>query len=254
MNLAELQGAYRVYLLEGNPAALAESVVADAFAAEEKLGIYRNNFLISLGEALSSNFPVTRQLLGADFFAQAARGFILASPPDKPCLFEYGAGFAQYLAGLGEMAGLPYVPEMARFEYARIEAYNAPVEKLLTEVELARVAPEALTDLPLRLAAHVRLLRLDYPIGALWQAHQSVTPELGGIEMKAEPRPVLVCRPQRSLVMQQVDDITACFLEAASRPTTLAAAAGACGPDLSPDRLGQVISLALQLRLLVSRR
>ncbi|HNB26422.1 MAG TPA: DNA-binding domain-containing protein, partial [Alphaproteobacteria bacterium] len=103
MNLAELQGAYRTFLLDGSTTAIAPAIVEDAFDAEERLRIYRNNFLIGLGEALKANFPVTLQLLGEDFFAQAARTFILRAPPERPCLFEYGAGFADYLAGLAEL-------------------------------------------------------------------------------------------------------------------------------------------------------
>src|SRR5213593_273970 len=97
MRLADLQSAYRDYLLTGDSAGLAPAIVADAFDGAERLAIYRNNFLISLGEALKANFPVTLQLVGGGFFEQAARRFVLAHPPRRPCMFEYGAGFPDYL-------------------------------------------------------------------------------------------------------------------------------------------------------------
>ncbi len=254
MNLAELQGAYRTFLLDGSTTAIAPAIVEDAFDAEERLRIYRNNFLIGLGEALKANFPVTLQLLGEDFFAQAARTFILRAPPERPCLFEYGAGFADYLAGLAELTSLPYVPEMARFEFARIEAFNAPVEALLSDVEMARVPPQALADLPIRLARHARLLSLMYPIVDLWQAHQAPQPDLGGIDMTPRPHALLVCRPQRMLVVQALESDAVLFLNAARERTTLSLAAEACGPGMDADRLGRVIGTALQHRLLVSPR
>ena len=46
MNLAELQSAYRSYLISGEPGGLADAVVEDSFDATERLRIYRNNFLI----------------------------------------------------------------------------------------------------------------------------------------------------------------------------------------------------------------
>ena len=254
MNLAELQGAYRTFLLDGSTTAIAPAIVEDAFDAEERLRIYRNNFLIGLGEALKANFPVTLQLLGEDFFAQAARTFILRAPPERPCLFEYGAGFADYLAGLAELTSLPYVPEMARFEFARIEAFNAPVEALLSDVEMARVPPQALADLPIRLARHARLLSLMYPIVDLWQAHQAPQPDLGGIDMTPRPHALLVCRPQRMLVVQALESDAVLFLNAARERTTLSLAAEACGPGMDADRLGRVIGTVLQHRLLVSPR
>lgn len=254
MNLSELQSAYRAYLISGDPGGLASTVVEDSFDATERLRIYRNNFLIGLGEALNSNFPVVRQMVGADFFAQAARAFILRAPPSKPCLFEYGEGFSEFLADLPEVTKLPYVAEMASFEFARIAAYHAPVEALLTDAAIARVAPEKLADLPIRLARHVRLLPVRFPILDLWQAHQAAEPDLAAIDMNPRPHTLLVCRPHRTLVTQRIEPAATLFLSTAMRPTKLAQAAEACGPSLDPDGLGQVISLALQHRLLVSPR
>lgn len=252
MGLAALQQAYRAYLLEGQSDGLTETIVADAFDAEERLRIYRNNFLIGLGEALKANFPVTLRLVGEDFFAQAARAFVLKAPPARPCLFEYGEGFAEFLETLPDLAALPYVAEMARFEFARIGAYHAPIETLLGEAEIARVPPENLADLPIRLAAHVRLLDLRYPVAALWEAHQAAEPDLAALDMAPRPHVLLVCRPQRALVTLQLPPEALLFLSAARESTTLARAAEACGPQMEPDRLGRVIGLALQHGLLAS--
>src|SRR5688572_10290199 len=76
VRLADLQAAYRGYLLTGDSTPLTSQIVADSFDGPERLAIYRNNFLISLVEALKANFPVTLQLLGKEFFEQAARGFV----------------------------------------------------------------------------------------------------------------------------------------------------------------------------------
>lgn len=253
MNLADLQAATRAYLLSGEVGALNDAVIADYFDAEERLRIYRSNFLISLTEALKANFPVTLQLVGTEFFEQAARGFIRQAPPDRPCLYEYGEGLAQYLQSLPELAALPYVAEMARFEFARIAASHAPREAPLTEVEMARIAPEALADLPIRLARHAQIVSLRYPVAELWQAHQAAEPDVSAVDMAARPHALLVCRPDRMLAVQTLDLDALVFLNAAREPTTLAQAADACGPDTDPDRLGAAIGLALKYRLLVSR-
>lgn len=253
MNLAALQGAYRAYLLDGRSDDLSAAIVADSFDAEERLRIYRNNFLISLAEALRANFPVTQQLVGPEFFEQVARAFILRHPPTKPCLAEFGEGFGDYLEHLPELRALPYVAEMARFEFARIAAYHAPQEMLLTDAAMAQVPPEALSDLPIRLAAHARLLTLRHPIAALWQAHQAAEPDLEGIDLSPQKQVLLVCRPLRQLILQMPDPDAAAFLAAVRAPTTLAKAAEACGSDLDPERLGAAIGFALKYRLLVSR-
>lgn len=251
MKLAQLQSAYRAYLVSGDAAPLAPAIVADSFDAAERLAIYRNNFLISLTEALKANFPVTLQLLGGDFFEQAARRFVLAHPPQQPCLFEYGAAFADYLRDLPQLGSMPYVAEMARFEFARIAAYNAPSESSLSTNQLAALSPEQLDDLPIRLARHARIVPVRAPVLALWLAHQKPDPDLAAIDMSARPHSLLVCRPDHLLAMREIDGSMARFLSAAQEGTRLglAAAQSGAGDDAG---LSRVIALALELRLLAT--
>ncbi|HEY1382793.1 MAG TPA: DNA-binding domain-containing protein [Dongiaceae bacterium] len=251
MKLADLQGAYRGYLLTGDSTALTPAILADAFDAAERLGIYRNNFLISLGEALKASFPVTLRLVGSDFFAQAARRFVLSQPPCRPCLFEYGAGFADYLRTLPELAALPYVADVAAFEYARVAAYHAPAEQCVSAEMLAGIAPERLDALPIRPARHAQILAMQAPVLALWQAHQEPEPDLAGIDMTARPHMLLVCRPDRTLMMREIDRPAGQFLLAAAGKTTLGLAAAQSGIG-DGAALSRIIALALELRLLAT--
>jgi len=251
VRLADLQAAYRGYLISGDSAALAPAIVADSFDGPERLAIYRNNFLISLGEALKANFPVTLQLLGADFFAQAARRFVLAHPPQRPCLFEYGAGFADYLRDLPHLATRPYIADMARFEFARIAAYNAPVEPAIASETLIDLTPEQLEALPIRRARHALILTVRAPVLALWQAHQAAEPDFGAIDMTSRSQALLVCRPEQALTYQELDLSASAFLLAAEHGTSLGIAAARCGAT-DDATLGRIIALALQLRLLAA--
>jgi hypothetical protein len=253
VRLAELQAAYRGYLLSGDSAPLAAQIVADSFDGPERLAIYRNNFLISLGEALKVNFPVTLQLLGADFFEQAARRFVLAHPPQRPCLFEYGAGFADYLRVLPQLATLPYVAEVARFEFARIAAFNAPAEPAVTPESLAGLTPAQLESVPIRRARHAQIVGARAPVLALWQAHQAAKPDLSAIDMTARPHAVLVCRPEQALMYQELDLSASAFLLAVEHDISLGVAAARCGAG-DDATLGRIIALALQLRLLAQSK
>jgi hypothetical protein len=251
--LADLQAAYRGYLISGDSAPLAPAIVADAFDSAERLAIYRNNFLISLGEALKANFPVTLQLLGAEFFEQAARRFVLAQPPQRPCQFEYGAGLADYLRDLPHLATRPYIVDVARFEFARIAAYNAPVEPAVTPEALVGLSPERLETLPIRRARHAVIIAVRAPVLALWQAHQVPEPDFAGIDMAARPHALLVCRPEQALMYQELDLSASAFLLAAEQVTSLGVAAAQCGAA-DDTTLGRIVALALQLKLLTLGR
>ena len=251
MRLADLQAAYRGYLLSGDSAALAPAIVADSFDGPERLAIYRNNFLIGLGEALKANFPVTLQLLGTDFFEQTARRFVLSHPPQRPCLFEYGAGFADYLRDLPPLATRPYIVDMARFEFARVAAYNAPAEPAITPETLIGLSPEQLEALPIRRARHALIVAVRAPVLALWQAHQAAEPDFAAIDMTPKSYVLLVCRPDQTLMYQELELSASAFLLAAEHETSLGIAAAQCGA-IDDGTLGRIIALALQLRLLAS--
>jgi hypothetical protein len=249
VKLPELQHAYRDYLLTGESACLAPAIIADAFDGTERLGIYRSNFLIGLGEALKANFPVTLQLLGREFFEQAARRFVLAHPPRQPCLFEYGADFPDYLRALPQLSALPYVAEMARFEFARIASYNGPTETYLGVEMLAGLPPERLAALPVRRARHAQIVIGNAPVLALWTAHQAAEPDLAGIDMAPRPHALLVCRPERTLVIQELEGPATRFLSALQNEASLGHAAAESGAE-DDAALGRIISMALTLRLL----
>jgi hypothetical protein len=249
MNLAALQTAYRDYLLTGESAKLAPAIVADAFDAAERLAIYRNNFLISLCEALKANFPVTLQLVGGHFFEQAARRFVLARPPQRPCLFEYGAGFPAYLRDLPQLTSLPYVAEMARFEFARITVYNAPAEQHISSDTLGGLPPDQLEALLIRRVRHAQIVTVHAPVLELWTSHQRPDPDLSGIDMRGRPHALLVCRPERMLTVRELDPPAAQFLSAAESETRLGTAAAQCGAE-DDSTLSRIIALALDLRLL----
>jgi hypothetical protein len=249
MNLADLQAAYRGYLLTGDAAPLARAIVWDEFDGPERLGIYRNNFLIGLGEALKANFPVTLRLLGTEFFEQAARRFVLAHPPQRPCLFEYGAAFPDYLRDLPPLAALPYVPEVARFEFARIAAFNAPVERCIGAETLAGLPPQRLEALPIRRARHAQVIGAQAPVLALWQAHQATEPDVSTIDMAPRPHALLVCRPEQALMIRELEPAAAAFLAAAECEVALGAAVARCGAG-EEATLGRIIAMALELRLL----
>ena len=253
MRLAELQAAYRGYLLSGDSAPLAPAIVADSFDGPERLAIYRSNFLISLGEALKVNFPVTLQLLGKDFFEQASRRFVLTHPPRRPCLFEYGAGFADYLRDLPQLVTRPYIIDMARFEFARVAAYNAPAEPAVTSENLIGLSPEQLEALPIRRARHAQVVAVRAPVLALWQAHQAAEPDFDAIDMTPRLYALLVCRPDQALMYQELDLSASAFLLAAESETSLGIAAARCGAT-DDATLGRIVALALQLRLLAQSK
>jgi len=163
--LHEIQQSFGRGLRSGDFGAVAASVTHPA-----RLSIYRNHFLISLGEALAATYPAVKAAVGEACFSGLARRFVLANPPVAPVLAEYGAEFADFLADQAEVAGLPYLPDLARLEWAMNRAAVAADAPSVGLPELAAIAPERLTAS--RLAQHPAIALVDsaYPVSALRDA------------------------------------------------------------------------------------
>jgi hypothetical protein len=170
MRLPELQRALRDSLM-GLPApALLESIETGVLSAEERLSIYRNTIAATLLKALRLNFPAVEKLVGAEFFAQCAAGYIERQPARSAYLNNYGAEFAAWLAADARAATLPYLADVARLEWAVSRALVAETPARPDLAELAGVA--AAQHAQLRFIAHpsVTLLALERPADAIWQA------------------------------------------------------------------------------------
>lgn len=167
--LVQLQRHFADGLL-GEPDAIAPHISSRLFPAESVLQVYRNHFILSLGEVLASSYPAVKAMVGDDFFAAAARGFVLAEPLREGCVMHYGAGFGQWLARLPTTTGLPWLEALAQFEWQLERASLLQLESRCWPAErLAALSPQQWDRLRLLPATDLLLVASDYPVLALWQ-------------------------------------------------------------------------------------
>lgn len=197
----------------------------DPSEVAQRFKVYRNNVQVSLTRALAAAFPVIEQLVGAEFFAALARAFLAVSPPRDPVLLLWGADFAAFLEKFPPVAHLPYLPDIARLEYARGQASHA--------ADAAPVAPEALNvttpeTLCLTLHASVTLFTSPMPAVQIWRAHKADTPRT---PITAGPDYALIARrPDFTVIVAPLDAGTHTVLCALHQGQTLGAAATHADP------------------------
>lgn len=160
--LHEMQQAFAASMLFERDDAICGPIVEDGFTAAERLRIYRNTFRSTLTEVLRITYPAVDRLVGRDFFDSAAEQFIQATPPSSAYLNEYGGGFVEFLATFQAASTLPYLPDVARFEWALSVAANAADVPALEAQALAAVGPEHHAGLQFEPHPSVRFLALDY--------------------------------------------------------------------------------------------
>jgi hypothetical protein len=151
---------------------LAALIRADGLPFDKRLQIYRNNTFGSLTEALKDTFPVVCQLVDERFFKYAAHAYVERHPPRAPRLAEYGAAFAEFIAGFEPACQLAYLPDVARLEWAINEAYHAADAPSLDPARIAALPQERYPALAFVAHPSGRLFASAFPVDRIWQAHQ----------------------------------------------------------------------------------
>ncbi len=169
-SLLELQRAVARELISPGESPAAEFVHTDGIAACDRLNVYRNTYVSTLVSALRIAYPVVHRLVGAAFFEGAAQLFGQAHPPRCAYLNAYGALLGDFLSAFEPAASLPYLPDVARLEWAVNCALHAPD---MPGLDAARLPALAVADpARLRLVPHpsVTLLHCRVPADAIWRA------------------------------------------------------------------------------------
>ncbi|NVI84806.1 DUF692 family multinuclear iron-containing protein [Janthinobacterium sp. BJB401] len=166
--LAAGQQAFATALLDAQAA-------LPAFAGEavpQRFSLYRGNLSATWRRILGHAYPVVLALVGKAFFGGLARAYGRQYPSDSADLNEFGARFADFLASFPPVADLPYLPDMARLEWAVHLAHYAADAQGLAPESLATLHPDQLEARRFSLHPACVLLASGWQVAALWQAHQ----------------------------------------------------------------------------------
>ena len=141
-------------------------------AKETALSIYQNNGRATLISALAQCYKVCHQLIGSAAFRQQAASYVDTHPSTSQDLNQYGELFPAHLSALINQhtvySKLPYLADMARYEYHYQSIYyapNAPGNDLPCS---PGVRPDLLS---VALNQHCRLFTSPYPVSEIWHCH-----------------------------------------------------------------------------------
>ena len=186
---------------------------------EARLQIYRNHAILTLTEALKATFPVVCRLVDERFFCYAAYEYIGESLPSRPCLFEYGKSFPDFLASFPACRELVYLADVARLEWAINLALHA---------EAGDVADRSLlrsADSLLVLHPSVQLVASQWPIERIWRANQPDGDNGEVINLDAGGARLLVFRRGDRVVIIGIEKSAHAFLHAIVQGARLVEAA-----------------------------
>ena len=186
----------------------AANVLDLAHEPDERIAVYRHTIFANYRNALGATYRVVRELTGVPFFNAAVDAFVLVHPSTGGDLNIYGDAFGSFLATYPHAASLPYLPDVARLEWAMDEAHRAAdarggAQRLLGA--LAAIPADEIALQRFALDPSCRLLRSAFPVLRIWQAHQDTSADEGRVEFGAGEDLLLIRREDSAVVVERVE-------------------------------------------------
>ncbi|HTS23102.1 MAG TPA: DNA-binding domain-containing protein [Casimicrobiaceae bacterium] len=251
-SLSELQRGFAAAVLLGDRPALSRlGVVGGRLDADARIAIYRNNVLANYRKALAATFPVVRALVGPAFFGAAVDAFVRARPSTRGDVNRYGSELPQFLAGYPPARDLPYLPDVARLEWAVDQAGIAADAGPLDLASLAAVPPERLGSLRLRLHPSVQFVSSAFPLLRIWQANQPGH-EDERVDLGEGGEALLVLRAEDGVAIHRLAPGADAFLRALGRDRALNDALELALAEDASFELGEALRAHVALRSIVA--
>ncbi len=206
------QGAFVRALLDPEVPPPYELETPGGFPPERRFAVYRNNVCVGLVDALAERFPICLQLVGDEFFRAMAQCYVRERLPRTPMLFEYGDEFATFVSNFEPARDLPYLPDIARLEYAVGQAYHAANAAPLSLDFLRALPHDRLDSATVVLHPSTQFVASAYPIVSIWRRHMS-DDEMTPVELE-HGEEALVVRPALAINVSTLPSGGSAFVDA----------------------------------------
>ncbi|MBI2801554.1 MAG: DUF692 family protein [Gammaproteobacteria bacterium] len=168
--LATLQQDLQAHVLNPRHAIPASIAETPRVNRAHRVKIYTSGYRRRLIEALATDFPALNALLGTEGFAEVANDYLQAYPSRHFSLRWFGAHLSEFLENAAAHHAWPLIAQMARFEWALGETFDAADAPSAAFADLINVPAAAWAEL--RIATHpsVRAIRLGSLVPSYWRA------------------------------------------------------------------------------------
>ena len=167
---------------------IAETIVKpnDRLTSFERLEIYNRQYWFRILSALAEDFEGLRLILGDRVFEKLSVAYLLDCPSQSFTLRNLGSRLEGWLRAHPEfIAGVEDIAlDMARLEWAEIEAFDEATRPRLSESDLASLGP----DPRFELQPFLRLLELSFPVDEVLLGIRRKQREFGMVSNAVEER------------------------------------------------------------------
>ena len=169
MPLKATERSFQSYVMKAKPG-IERTIVSNATAgAEQRARIYFDAYRLRLLETLGNDFPELKKYVGDDEFERLVRNYVDAHPSTTPSIRWFGRRLPKFLRR-GVYRARPELADIAEFEWARGEVFDAQDVSAATIDLIAAIAPERWPELRVSLIPASRVIQLRWNAPAICKA------------------------------------------------------------------------------------
>ena len=172
INLEELQRNFKQYLFDDDSDIKSYIVSTDEVKSDMRLSLYAYAYTARLIEALETDFPALKVIMGEDAFVDLCYQYIKS----HPSTFFSLRWFSQYMGQfLRTNDGAEYLVELVTLEWAFINSFDAADKQVIGEPDIASIPPDAWTVLKIEFHPSVQVVTHHWNTLPMWRAAQEET-------------------------------------------------------------------------------
>ncbi|MEH6443938.1 MAG: DNA-binding domain-containing protein [Oceanospirillaceae bacterium] len=212
-SLARIQAQFHRQLLQGDSNVLTHIQSGGQITPAQRVSIYETGYFARLTEVLATDYKVLWMVLGDEEFSVLAKAYIIAKPSRYFSLRWFGQDFAQFLSEQeGEHANM--LAQLARLEWAFVDAFNSADVTMLALEKIASVTPENWPTLRFKFHPSLQVVTHDWNVLSFWRAGREEQP-FPELEHSQNSQKMLVWRKALTTQYRTLSIDEACALSAA---------------------------------------
>jgi hypothetical protein len=186
-----------------DPGLLNEIIAGGSLSSETAVEVYRTGHIVRLTEALGETFEAVWWVAGDDDYFSLAKEFLLTHPSASYNLSDFGESFPAFLAARQPFPDLPFLADLARFEWVFKEVFHLPSHTSLTPDQFQQ---HMLTgNLRFTFAPSVHLFHSPYSVYEIWKRRGTEHESLSKDDWKT-PQWLLLYKHQQQIYVKHLNE------------------------------------------------
>ena len=215
---------------------------AGKLSIQKAFEVYHDSYVQKLTEALEKTFEAVYWVVGADLFNKIAKQYIDTEPSVSYNLEDYGGNFPEFLNGHRLTKGVPFLPDLARFEWTYKNLYHRANPEPLPSDRIQDILHA--DDCRIRFIDAMEIFASPFRVSEMWQRRFEPAYMFEDIVWEY-PEWVLMFKRDHEIHLQHINHTEAILLEELGNGAKVSEILLKYSSRLSSDRVGQLFDLMI---------